>query len=55
MAETQDKQQGSDPLDLRNLIERLPALVLCTRPDGFVEFANRVFKFTQPVADESPT
>ena len=43
MAETQDKQQGSDPLDLRNLIEQLPALVLCTRPDGSVEFANRAY------------
>jgi PAS domain S-box-containing protein len=41
MAETQDTQQGRDQLDLRNLIERLPALVLCALPDGSVEFANR--------------
>ena len=43
MAETQDTQQGRDPLDLRNLIERLPALVLCALPDGSVEFANRAY------------
>jgi len=43
MAETQDTQQGRDQLDLRNLIERLPALVLCALPDGSVEFANRTY------------
>jgi PAS domain S-box-containing protein len=43
MAETQDTQQGRDQLDLRNLIERLPALVLCALPDGSVEFANRAY------------
>ena len=43
MAETQDAQQGRDQLDLRNLIERLPALVLCALPDGSVEFANRAY------------
>jgi len=43
MAETQDTQQGRDPLDLRNLIERLPALVLCALPDGSIEFANRAY------------
>src|ERR1043166_9366272 len=41
MADTQSAQQGQDQLDLRNLIERLPALVLCALPDGSVEFANR--------------
>jgi PAS domain S-box-containing protein len=41
MAETQSAKQGHDQLDLRNLIERLPALVLCALPDGSVEFANR--------------
>jgi len=43
MAETQNTQHGRDPLDLRNLIERLPALVLCALPDGSVEFANRAY------------
>jgi PAS domain S-box-containing protein len=43
MAEIQDTQQGRDPLDLRNLIERLPALVLCALPDGSIEFANRAY------------
>ena len=42
MAETQDTQ-GRDPLELRNLIERLPALVLCALPNGAVEFANRAY------------
>ena len=35
--------QGRDQLDLQNLIERLPALVLCVQPDGSVEFANRAY------------
>ena len=43
MAETEDTQQGRDRLDLRNLIERLPALVLCALPDGSIEFANRAY------------
>jgi PAS domain S-box-containing protein len=42
MAETQDTQ-GRDQLDLRNIIERLPALVLSALPDGSVEFANRAY------------
>jgi PAS domain S-box-containing protein len=42
-AETQNTLPGPDPLDLRNLIERLPALVLCALPDGSVEFANRAY------------
>ena len=32
-----------EQLDLRDLIETLPALVLCALPDGSVEFANRAF------------
>src|SRR4029077_9311282 len=43
MAETQEVQQRSDQLDLRNLIERIPALLLCALPDGSVEFANRAY------------
>src|SRR6266550_17466 len=43
MAETQVAQQVHDQLDLRNVIERLPALVLCALPDGSVEFANRAY------------
>jgi PAS domain-containing protein len=30
-----------DPLDLRNLIETMPAPVVCALPDSSVEFANR--------------
>jgi PAS domain S-box-containing protein len=40
-AETQRAQNSRDQLDLQNLIERLPALVLCALPDGSVELANR--------------
>jgi len=37
------EQQRGEQLDLRDLIETLPALVLCALPDGSVEFANRAF------------
>ena len=40
--ETQDAQT-IDPLDLRNLIETMPAPVVCALPDGSVEFANRAW------------
>jgi PAS domain S-box-containing protein len=32
-----------DPLDLRNLIETMPAAVLCALPDGSVELVNRTW------------
>src|ERR1700674_5697134 len=32
-----------DPLDLRNLIETMPAAVLCASPDGSVELVNRTW------------
>jgi PAS domain S-box-containing protein len=35
--------QRGEQVDLRDLIETLPALVLCALPDGSVEFANRAF------------
>jgi len=43
MAEIQGTQLGHDQLDLRHLVERLPALVLCALPDGSFEFANRAY------------
>jgi PAS domain-containing protein len=39
-AETHNAKQSSESLDLRNLIETMPALVVCAQPDGFAEFAN---------------
>ncbi len=32
-----------DPLDLRNIIETIPAPVVCVLPDGSVEFANHAW------------
>ena len=43
-AETHGATQSSEQLDLRTLIERIPALVLCALPDGSVEFANRAWQ-----------
>jgi PAS domain S-box-containing protein len=40
-AETQSATQTSEPLDLRVLIETIPAMVVCALPDGSIEFANR--------------
>ncbi len=42
-ANREGEQQRSEKLDLRDLIETLPALVLCALPNGSVEFANRAF------------
>lgn len=42
-ANREGAQQRGEQLDLRDLIETLPALVLCALPDGSVEFANRAF------------
>ena len=36
-------EERREQLDLQKLIETLPALVLCSLPDGSVEFANRAF------------
>ena len=33
--------QTVDPLDLRDLIETMPALVVCALPDGSIELVNR--------------
>jgi PAS domain S-box-containing protein len=43
-AETHGATQSSESLDLRNLIEKIPALVLCALPDGSVELANRAWQ-----------
>jgi PAS domain S-box-containing protein len=43
-AETQTARDRGEGLDLRNLIETIPALVVCALPDGSVEFANRAWQ-----------
>jgi PAS domain S-box-containing protein len=36
--------QNSDPLDLRDVVETIPALVVCALPDGSVEFVNHAWQ-----------
>ena len=43
-AETQTARDRGEGLDLRNLIETIPALVVCALPDGSVEFANHAWQ-----------
>jgi hypothetical protein len=42
--ETHNAKLGSEPLDLRNLIETIPALIVCALPNGFAEFANHAYQ-----------
>jgi PAS domain S-box-containing protein len=42
--ETQGAKETTDPLDLRSLIETMPALVVCALPDGSVELVNRAWQ-----------
>jgi len=43
-SETQGATGNTDPLDLRNLVETLPGLAVCTLPDGSVELVNRAWQ-----------
>jgi PAS domain S-box-containing protein len=43
-SETQGARRSTEPLDLRDLIETIPALVLCALADGSAEFANRAWQ-----------
>jgi PAS domain S-box-containing protein len=43
-SETQGASRSTEPLDLRDLIETIPALVLCALADGSAEFANRAWQ-----------
>src|SRR6201987_3618718 len=43
-AETQTTKVSGEGLDLRNLIETIPALVVCVLRDGSVELANRAWQ-----------
>src|SRR5262252_7601881 len=35
---------NNEPLDLRDVVEMIPALVVCVSPDGSVEFVNRAWQ-----------
>src|SRR6266852_9322868 len=43
-SETHGARRSTEPLDLRDLIETIPALVLCAVADGSAEFANRAWQ-----------
>lgn len=43
-ADAQSAIHSSEPLDLRSLIETIPAMVVCALPDGSVELANRAWQ-----------
>src|SRR5712692_2419465 len=43
-SETHGARRSTEPLDLRDLIETIPALVLCALADGSAEFANRAWE-----------
>jgi PAS domain S-box-containing protein len=43
-AEAHGAKRSSEPLDLRNVVETIPALVACALPDGTVEFVNRAWQ-----------
>jgi PAS domain S-box-containing protein len=43
-AQTHGARSGHDSLDLRDLIETIPALVVCALPDGSAELTNRAWQ-----------
>src|SRR6266446_1660249 len=43
-SETHGARRSTEPLDLRDLIETIPALMLCALADGSAEFANRAWQ-----------
>src|ERR1700741_4740644 len=43
-SETHGARRSTEPLDLRDVIESIPALVLCALADGSAEFANRAWQ-----------
>src|SRR6266403_236406 len=43
-SETHGAGRSTEPVDLRDLIETIPALVLCALADGSAEFANRAWQ-----------
>jgi PAS domain S-box-containing protein len=52
-AGTSDAKRLGQPLDLRSVIDTIPALVVCALPDGSVEFVNQSWReFTGSTFDE---
>jgi PAS domain S-box-containing protein len=52
-AEISMGQQESEPLDLRTVIDTIPALLVSARPDGYVEFVNQGWrKYSGRALDE---
>jgi formate hydrogenlyase transcriptional activator len=43
-AEAQGATRKGEPLDLRTVIDTIPALVLCALPDGSIEFVNQAWR-----------
>jgi PAS domain S-box-containing protein len=43
-SETHGARRSTEPVDLRDLIETIPAMVVCTLADGSAEFANRAWQ-----------
>ena len=43
-AGTSDAKRLGQPLDLRSVIDTIPALVVCALPDGSVEFVNQSWR-----------
>jgi PAS domain S-box-containing protein len=43
-AGARDAKRLGQPLDLRSVIDTIPALVVCALPDGSVEFANQSWR-----------
>jgi PAS domain S-box-containing protein len=43
-ADSQGANRKCEPLDLRTVIDTIPALIVCALPDGSVEFVNRAWR-----------
>src|SRR6266853_4129654 len=43
-AEAQGATRKREPLDLRIVIDSIPALVVCALPDGSIEFVNQAWR-----------
>lgn len=47
--------KGDESLDLRNLIETIPALVVCALPDGSANAVNRAWREYTGVSEQQPS
>jgi PAS domain S-box-containing protein len=51
--EAQGATRRGEPLDLRTVIDTIPALVVCALPDGSIEFVNQAWReYTGSSLDE---